>query len=94
MSIQCHRGEEVGLYVRVIDFSKDRWNVMGEKLIWGPSSGPQAGKEQNFVPLLKSICFGQASLLRLDNGEILATHWTIEDGQGKVRTHRLRVKDS
>ncbi|MBI4028123.1 MAG: exo-alpha-sialidase [Verrucomicrobia bacterium] len=94
LSIHCHRGEEVGLYVRVIDFSKDRWNIIAEKVVWGPSVGPQTGREQPFVPLLKSIRFGQASLLRLSNGEILATHWSIEEGQGKIRVHRLRVRDS
>ena len=91
MSVHCHRGEEVGLYVRVIDFSNDQWNVIEEKLIWGPSLGQPAGKNQKFVPLLKSIRFGQASLLRLNNGEILVTHWSIEEGQGRIRAHRLLV---
>jgi len=38
-----------------------------------------------------SIRFGQPSLLRLSNGEFLASHWSIEDGQGKIRDHRLHV---
>ena len=35
--------------------------------------------------------FGQASLLQLDNGDILITHWAIEDGQGRILTHRIRL---
>lgn len=93
MSVHCHRGEEVGLYVRVIDFSNDQWNVIAEKEIWGPSLSQHAGQNQKFLPLLKSIRFGQASLLRLNNGEILVTHWSIEEGQGRIRTHRLRLRD-
>ena len=91
LSIHCQRSQDIGLYVRVIDFSNDRWRVMEEKVIWGGLAGEGAGTNQGFVSLLKTIRFGQASLLPLDNGEILATHWSIEDGQGKVRTHRLRV---
>ena len=39
-----------------------------------------------------SLRFGQPSLLRLDNGDVLATHWASEDGQGRIRTHRLSVR--
>lgn len=91
LSIHCQRTQDIGLYVRLIDFKNDRWQVLDETVIWG---GPQASPTvpgQTFISLLKSIRFGQASLLRLDNGDILATHWTIEEGQGKVRTHWLRV---
>jgi hypothetical protein len=35
---------------------------------------------------------GQPSLLRLNEDEFLAAHWAIEDGQGKIKTHRLRVR--
>ena len=40
----------------------------------------------------QNLRFGQASLLRLDNDEVLATHWAIEEGQGRIRTHRLSVQ--
>ena len=30
LSIHCHRGSEVGLYVRLVDFSGDRWQVLEE----------------------------------------------------------------
>ena len=38
-----------------------------------------------------SLKFGQPSLLPLGNGEILATHWIVEDCLGKIRTHRIRL---
>ena len=92
MSIHCHRGADVGLYVRVVDFSGDRWSVIEEKLIWGASMGQQTRDGQTFDQLAKSIRFGQASLLRLNNGQILATHWAIEGGQGRILAHRLSVR--
>ena len=41
--------------------------------------------------MFQSLRFGQASLLPLQDGTILAAYWTIEDGQGRVRGHRLKV---
>lgn len=93
MSIHCHRGDDVGLYVRVVDFTGDRWKVIEEKVIWGASLRQQSKDGQKFHEFSKAIRFGQASLLRLSNGEILATHWAILEGQGKILAHRLRVRD-
>ncbi len=92
MSIHCHREEDPGLYIRVIDFSNDQWNVLEEKMIWGVGVGQQSRDGQKFHELAKALRFGQASLLRLNNGEILATHWAVEDCQGKILTHRLRLE--
>jgi sialidase-1 len=93
LSIHAHRGEDVGIYVRLIDFRGDQWRPIEEKLIWGKSIGRQTREGQDMVQMFQSIRFGQPSLLRLTNGEILATHWSVEEGQGKIRTHRLRLKD-
>ena len=92
MSIHCHREEDPGLYIRVMDFSNDQWNVLEEKMIWGVGVGQQSREGQKFHELAKALRFGQASLLRLNNGEILATHWAVEDCQGKILAHRLRLE--
>jgi hypothetical protein len=92
LSIHSHRGRDVGLYVRLVDFSDDRWNVLEEKLIWGGSMRQQTSDGQSFHEFAWSIRFGQGSLTRLPDGDILATHWCIVEGQGKVLTHRLRVE--
>jgi hypothetical protein len=42
--------------------------------------------------MFKSFKFGQPALLKLRTGEFLASHWCIEDGQGKIRSHRLRLQ--
>jgi len=49
----------------------------------------QVGQYKDVAVNLK---FGQASLLSMGDEEYLATHLCIEDGEGKVLTHRLRVK--
>ncbi|MSU46609.1 MAG: exo-alpha-sialidase [Lacunisphaera sp.] len=93
VSVHCHRGEKVGLYARIIDFTNDQWKVLHETVIWGASSTQRNTDGQQFHVIAKALRFGQASLLRLNNGEVLVTHWTVEEGQGKILAHRLRLKD-
>ncbi|HWC00321.1 MAG TPA: hypothetical protein VG672_26620, partial [Bryobacteraceae bacterium] len=57
-------------------------------------SRPQTREGQAMAEMFQSLRFGQPSLLRLSNGEILAAHWSIEDGQGRIRAHRLRLKEA
>ena len=93
LSIHSHRGGDVGLHVRLVDFTGDRWHTIEEKLIWGAGMGRQTRDGQSFFEFAGSIRFGQGSLLRLSDGDILATHWAVIDGQGKILTHRLRIGD-
>jgi sialidase-1 len=93
LSIHSHRGADVGLSVRVVDVTGDRWTTVEEQRIWGGSLPQQTKDGQTFYEFAHSIRFGQGSLLRLRSGDILATHWCVVDGQGRVLTHRLRVTD-
>jgi len=91
LSIHAHRAEDPGLYVRVVDFSKDRWKVVTEAVIWGRTLGQQTQEGQQTAQMFTSLRLGQPSIFQLRNGEFLASHWSVEDGQGKIRAHRLRV---
>lgn len=91
LTIHAHRGEDPGIYVRSVDFSGDAWKLLEEKVIWGQAAGQQTREGQSMVEMFASLRFGQPSLLRLSNGDLLATHWSVENCQGKIRTHRLRV---
>ena len=89
LTIHCHReGEDVGLFVRIVDLANDRWRTVEETKIWGNAPSTKIAAYES----MQNLRFGQASLLRLDDGDILATHWAIEEGQGRIRTHRLRVQ--
>lgn len=90
LTAHCHReGEDIGLFVRIVDFSRDRWHTIEEVKVWGNAPSMKVAA---YSTMGQNLRFGQASLLRLDDGEILATHWSIEEGQGRIRTHRLRVQ--
>jgi hypothetical protein len=41
--------------------------------------------------MFRSLRFGQPSLIQLAGGDFLASHWCVEDGQGKIRAHRVRL---
>jgi len=90
LTIHCHReGDNIGLYARLVDFANDHWQQIGELNIWDNAPSMQVAA---FVTMAENLKFGQPSLLRLDNGDVLATHWAIENGQGRIRTHRLRIQ--
>ena len=89
LTIHCHREREIGLFVRIVDFSGDQWRTVDELDIWSNAPSRQVSRYRDMAVNLR---FGQASLLPLGNEEYLATHWCIEDGQGKIRTHRLRIR--
>jgi sialidase-1 len=89
LTIHCQReGEDIGLYVRLVDFSQDKWRTIKEANIW---ANAPAMKVAAYATMGCNLRFGQPSLLRLDDGDILATHWAIEEGQGMILTHRLRI---
>jgi sialidase-1 len=91
LTIHAHRGDTPGIYVRLIDFSGDEWKAHAESVIYGAGAPSQTHASQPIAEMFKSLRFGQPSLVQLEGGEFLAAHWCIEDGQGKIRAHRLRM---
>ena len=90
LTAHCHReGEDIGVFVRIVDFSRDRWRTVETAKVWGNAPSARIAVYSNMG---RNLRFGQASLLRLDGGEVLVTHWAIEEGQGRIRTHRIRVE--
>ena len=89
LSIHAHRAGDTGLYVRLVDFKDDKWKVLEETVIWGNAKGQDTTK--GFIEQFGDLKFGQPSLLRLSNGELLATHWCVENCMYKIKTHRLKL---
>ncbi len=90
LTIHAHRGDEIGIYVRVVDFASNNWRVTAETVIYGQAAR-QTAEGQSAAEMFKSLRFGQPSLLALGDGEFLATHWCVEEGQGKIRLHQIAV---
>lgn len=92
LTIHAHRGQEPGIAVRVVDSGGDRWRPLEETVVYGAGSPAQTSAGQTTPEMFAALRFGQPSLLRLNGEEFLAVHWAVEGGQGKIRTHRLRVR--
>ncbi|OGD21548.1 MAG: hypothetical protein A2W03_12300 [Candidatus Aminicenantes bacterium RBG_16_63_16] len=92
LTIHSHRSDDPRITVRVVDFRHDDWHPVEEKSIYGAGSRAQTSEGQDMPEMFAALRFGQPSLLRLTDDEFLAVHWAVEDGQGKIRTHRLRVR--
>ena len=89
LSIHCQREQDpVGVFVRVVDFSDDRWHELAVASIWDRAPALQIS---GFEDMGQNLRFGQPSLQHLGGNEYLAYHWAIEDGQGRIRGHRIRV---
>ena len=91
LSIHCHREDDLGVCVRIVNFKDDMWKVLEEQFIWKCGEGQATKSGQVIHKMFQSLRFGQASLRRLKDDTILAVYWTIEEGQGRVRAHRLKV---
>ena len=88
LTIHSQRERDIGLYVRLVDFSNDEWRTIKEVNTWGAAA---ASRVSAYATMHRDLKFGQPSLLRLDNGEVLATHWGVVQGQSGILTHRLRI---
>lgn len=89
LSIHAQREKDpVGVFVRVIDLAEDQWNVVTEACAWDRAA---AAGVTSYLDMGENIKFGQPSLLHVDGDEYLAYHWAIEDGQGRILAHRLRI---
>ena len=89
LTIHSHRAGEVGLYVRLVDLKGDKWKVLEEEVIWGKVESQDTSRD--IIKQFAALKFGQGSLLKLKNGDILATHWGVEDSLYKIKTHRLKL---
>jgi sialidase-1 len=92
VSIHAHRGEDPGIYVRLVELRRNKWRVLDETVIWGRALGQQTREGQAMSEMFTAIRFGQPSVIALSNGDLFAFHWSIEEGQGRVRAHRLRIQ--
>ncbi len=91
MSIHCHRADATpGLWVRLVDLSGDRWKTLDEVCIWGGATAQDTS--ESMARQFAALQFGQPSLVRLSDEELLAVHWCAENGQYRIQSHQLRLK--
>lgn len=89
LTIHSHRETDPGVSIRLVDFSKNQWNIKEEQRIWSPISPySQSG---NIIKDFSNLKFGQPSLVPIDNNEILAVFWMAQSGAYKINSIRLSL---
>jgi len=89
LTIHAHREAPVGLIVRRVDITGDRF-VMEEELDLLGDASP-ASDSSNIRNQFASLKFGQPSLLKLPGGDILAACWSFENSQYVIKGFRLSL---
>lgn len=89
LTIHAHREPPVGLVVRRVDLSGDRFTVIEEIDLFADEAmqSSTAGIRAQFG----SLKFGQPSLLQLRDGSVLAACWRVENGQHVIKGFRLEI---
>ena len=90
LAVHAHREDPpVGVFVRLVELADHRWQSLSEANVY---RGPEARRVTGFGDMGVNLKFGQPAALALGGGEFLIYHWTIEDGQGKILGHHVRVR--
>jgi len=91
LSVHAQReSDPTGVVVRVVDLANDRWTTLAECNVWGRAA---AMKVTGFGDMGTNLKFGQPALIDIGAGEFLVYHWAIENGQGRILAHLIRVRD-
>jgi len=89
LTIHCHRESPVGLRVRLVATEEGSFSVKQTIDLFAEEA--LGSDTTNIEKQFGSLKFGQPSLLRLDNGEILAACWRVEDCQHVIQGFRLTL---
>lgn len=83
LTIHAHREDPVGLWVREVDVAGGTFEIRREINLM---SGKEMGSETSDIrQQFGSLKFGQPSLLRLSNGQVLAACWAFENSQHVIK---------
>ena len=89
LTIHAHREAPVGLIVRRVAITGDRF-VIDEELDLMADTGP-ASDSSDIRKQFASLKFGQPSLLKLADDDILAACWSVENSQYVIKGYRLAL---
>ncbi len=89
LTIHAHREAPVGLVVRRIDIANGGFEVEEELDLF--KNDAMGSDSADIKKQFGSLKFGQPSLLRLKNGELLAACWSFEQGQYVIKGYKIAL---
>ncbi len=78
-----------GVYGYIVDFSKGKWDIEEETLLWEPNT--PVIKAAHMAEIFAFLKFGQPSAIKLKDGDLMMSHWFAEDGQYKTVATRIKL---
>ena len=78
-----------GIYAYVIDFSEKTWKIVDEAVVWEPAT--PVLKDTKMAEIFAFLKFGQPSAIKLQDGDLLMTHWYAQDGLYRTVTTRIEL---
>lgn len=87
LTVHAHREAPVGLVVRRVDTSGDRFAIEEELSLFG--DGGMGSDSADIRKQFGSLKFGQPSLLKMLDGDILAACWSFENSQYVIKGYRI-----
>lgn len=81
--------ETPGIKACIVDIDNGDWNIVQETMLWEPPV--PLTRNEKAIKQFAFLKFGQPSAVRLHDGTYFMTHWSIEEGQGKILWTKFRV---
>ena len=89
LTIHAHRENPVGLWVRIVDVSDGGFQIAHEICLF--SNDTMGSETTDIRRQFASLKFGQPSVMRLQNDQILAACWAFENSQHVIKGYFIEL---
>ncbi len=89
LTIHAHRENPVGLWVRIVDVSDGGFQITHEICLF--SDDDMGSDTKDIRKQFASLKFGQPSVIRMQNDQILAACWAFENSQHVIKGYFIEI---
>ena len=89
LTIHSHRESPSGLILRKVNIENDKFEILSELDLF--KNDDMGSDSSNISKQFGSLKFGQPSLVKLQNDEIIATCWCYENNQHIIKSFIVNI---
>ena len=78
-----------GLWAHLAEIRDTEWVPLAESCLWGSDREALPGSRDSSIQHQHNLQFGYPQLIQLQDGDIFAVFWAVEDGLSVIRGFRL-----
>jgi len=93
MLLYNRRYGDQGIVMALADMTDEHWPIAWDGLLYDAKAVRDRTKIDEGVAEMNAFAFGFPTALRLQNGDFLATNWSVEGGHCGIRWTLLRVHE-